>query len=338
MIKFPKSEYYLIKIFYKAPFPMFTWPFLITVINFISSYKVILGLEHVARIEYIRFYLGNTFFSILALLFIVIIYEQNVANINKWIKENDIFGGKDDVINKLNTIHNYFFGRFQFLMAGTGVIARRTIAYFLIPKIAILGNIVIDTIAIFLILSFFLTSIGIIFCLYIAGSNGVKVKYPFEIRERYRDLASLAVRNTLIVGIYLALFGSAVVVWAYQYEQYILGAIVDALIIIGIFIVFVIGIAGIQQGIAMSKQNMLSKIKLEMEKLTPIYASLMESKNNASLSKLYEVILILEGLSRRCKDVEEINEWMFDIGSVIKIVLMSITTLIISALRLILKI
>lgn len=223
-------------------------------------------------------------------------------------------------------------------MVGTGVIVRRTVTYFFIPKIAILGNIVIDTIAIFLILSFFLTSIGVTFCLYITGSNGVKLKYPFEIREAYRDLASLVVRNTLIVGIFLALFGSAVVVWAYQYEQYILGAIVDALIIIDIFIIFVMGIAGIQRGITMSKLNMLSKIRLEMEKLTPIYASLMESMNNASLSKLYVVILILEGLSKRCKDVEEINEWMFDIGSVIKIVFMSIATLIISALRVILKI
>lgn len=195
MTKFPQSEYYLIKILRKVPFPRLTWSCLIAVINLIASYKIILGLEHVARFEFIRFYLGNTFFSILALLLIVILYEHSIETINKWIKEKDILGEKEEIIEKLNASHNYFFGRFQFLVIGIGIIVRYALAKIIFQETPILGRDVIDTIAMFLILSFFFTCMGVIYCLYNAGLNGVKVKYPFEIREAYKDFASLTVKK-----------------------------------------------------------------------------------------------------------------------------------------------
>lgn len=332
MTKFPQSEYYLIKILRKVPFPMLTWSCLIAVINFIASYKIILGLEHVARFEFIRFYLGNTFFSILALLLIVILYEQSIKTINEWIKEKDILGKKEKIIDKLNASHNYFFGRFQFLLIGIGIIVRYLLAKIICQETPILGRDVIDTIAMFLILSFFFTCMGVIYCLYNAGLNGVKVKYPFEIREAYKDFVSLSVNTALKVGIYMGAYSAAIVVWAYQTEQYILGAIIDALIITGIFIVFFVGTAGIQKGIARSKQDMLYKIKLEMDKFQQVYAHLMDSMKSASLNKLYEVIMILESFSKRCKNIEEVNEWIFDVRSLTKIILMSIATFIISLL------
>jgi len=225
MAKFPASEYYLVRIFRKLPFPFFTWPFLLTIINLIANYKVILGFERVAGIEYIRFYVGNTIFSIIALLLIVIIYEKNVTGINKWIRENDILGEKSDVITELNKIHKYLFGWYQFLVVVAFVVIRRVLAYFLlqesmIPEVGVrisIATFVFDVIVVFLVLSLFLTSIGVILCLYITGSNGVKATYSFEIRNAYKDLVSLAVVNVVVIGMYLALYGSAVVVWAYQY-------------------------------------------------------------------------------------------------------------------------
>lgn len=133
-------------------------------------------------------------------------------------------------------------------------------------------------------------------------------------------------------------YSAGVVVWAYQTEQYTLGAIIDAVIITGIFIVFFVGTAGIRGGISMSKQNMLSEIELEMEKFQQVYANLMDSMKSASLNKLYEVIMILESFSKRYKNIEEVNEWIFDVGSLIKIILMSIATFIISVLIAMLKI
>jgi len=178
----------------------------------------------------------------------------------------------------------------------------------------------------------------VISCLYITGSNGVKVKYPFDIRNAYRRLASLAVKNTVIVSVYWALYSSAIAVWAYQSKQYILGVIYGVMIITSIFIILVIGITGIRQGIAMSKQAMLSTIKIEMDTIQPIYTSLIDSKNATSLRKLYNMFLIQEVLLKRGKNIEEINEWMFDMGSVIKVVLTSIFSLIIPAVRVILNI
>jgi len=172
MAKFPESEYYLIKIFRKIPVPFFTWPLLILFVFLIASYKVILGFERVDVFEYIRFYIGNAFFSIFAILLIVIIYEKNIREINKWVEENEILVKKSDVINKLNKIHRNLFGWYQFLTAVAGVIVRRVIAYFSLPQqVSILGNTVIDIITIFLIFSLLLTFLGVILCLYTIGSG-----------------------------------------------------------------------------------------------------------------------------------------------------------------------
>lgn len=245
------------------------------------------------------------------------------------------------MINKLNKIHRSIFGWHQFLLAIVGVIGRRVIAYFSLPQqqqVVTLGDTVIDTILMFLIFSLLLTFLGIILCLYTTGSNGIKAKYPFEVKNAYKYLASLATRNVAIIGLYLALYDSAVVVWAYQYKQYTSGAIVVILIIISILIAFVIEIAGIQRGIAKSKWAMLSKIKLEMDKVQPLHDSLIDSVNKDLTSKLFEINMILEKLSNRAKDIEEINEWMIGVESAIKIALTLISTILIPAVRIILKI
>ena len=102
--------------------------------------------------------------------------------------------------------------------------------------------------------------------------------------------------------------------------------------------IFIIEITGIRNGLAMSKQNMLSEIKFEMEKIEPLYDSLMNSIKIDSYSKLYGVILTRENLSRKYKDIEDINEWMFNPESMTKIALTSIATIIIPLARIIFSI
>jgi len=102
--------------------------------------------------------------------------------------------------------------------------------------------------------------------------------------------------------------------------------LIDLLIILSIILIFIIEITGIRNGLAMSKQNMLSEIKFEMEKIEPLYDSLMNSIKIDSYSKLYGVILTRENLSRKYKDIEDINEWMFNPESMTKIALTSIAT------------
>jgi len=46
--------------------------------------------------------------------------------------------------------------------------------------------------------------------------------------------------------------------------------LIDLLIILSIILIFIIEITGIRNGLAMSKQNMLSEIKFEMEKIEPL--------------------------------------------------------------------
>lgn len=292
------------------------WSSLIIIIYIIASYRVILGIEHVYIIEIARFYIGNAFFSIFAIGLSVKMYEQSVTTINKWIEENDILNSKEDVINNLNKIHNFFFGRYPFVIIGSivGIITRKTISFLFLQKET--GNIIIDTITMFLVISLLLISIGVIYCLYAVGSNGIKVKYPYEISNAYRGLASVANKGTIIVSIYLAIFGSAIVVWAYQYSTKIWIYIINILFLIGIFIVFYRINAGIRHGIAKSKQAILFETKHEIRKILPMYSSLMDSEDIASQSKfsltmLCEATLILESLSRKCSDIEGMNEWMF---------------------------
>lgn len=83
---------------------------------------------------------------------------------------------------------------------------------------------------------------------------------------------------------------------------------------------------------------MLSEIKFEMEKIEPLYDSLMNSIKIDSYSKLYGVILTRENLSRKYKDIEDINEWMFNPESMTKIALTSIATIIIPLARIIFSI
>jgi hypothetical protein len=114
--------------------------------------------------------------------------------------------------------------------------------------------------------------------------------------------------------------------------------LIDLLIILSIILIFIIEITGIRNGLAMSKQNMLSEIKFEMEKIEPLYDSLMNSIKIDSYSKLYGVILTRENLSRKYKDIEDINEWMFNPESMTKIALTSIATIIIPLARIIFSI
>ncbi|MCE8424149.1 MAG: hypothetical protein J5U17_00045 [Candidatus Methanoperedens sp.] len=341
MVKYPEPEYYFVKIFHKIPIPFFTWPALILFFYLIASNNIILGFGHKIDFEYIRFYLGNTFFSIIAIVFIVIIYEKNIREINKWVEENDISVQKSDVVNKLNTIHKYFFGWNQFLITVSGVLVRKGIIYFLkLQNDYTLGKVIIDTITIFLIISLLLTALGVILCVYTTGSNGIKAKYPFEVQNAYKDLVSLSRRNAVMIGIYLALYCSSVFGWAYQHEQIVLGVIIDVLILISIFIAFIIEIAGIKNGIAESKKIMLSEIKREMGKVQPLYTSLIDSMNKdlPIPNKFNEIDLILENLSNKGKSIGEINEWMIDVESVIKIGSTLIATIIIPVAGIIPKI
>lgn len=75
-----------------------------------------------------------------------------------------------------------------------------------------------------------------------------------------------------------------------------------------------------------------------MEKIEPLYDSLMNSIKIDSYSKLYGVILTHENLSRKYKDIEDINEWMFNPESMTKIALTSIATIIIPLARIIFSI
>jgi len=338
MTKFPESEYYLYKIFRKMPSPMLTWPILIVVINILSSYKIFLGEEYVNTAEFMQYYIGNTLFSILAFWLIVLIYKHNMTSINNWLNKNEILGGRSEAVNKLNLMHNYLFGKLQFLLIGAAIVIRRLILYFSGFEMLPNGIIIIDSIVAFLILSLIITSVGVIICLYVTGSNGIKVNYPFEIRNAYKDIASAVVTNTLMVGIFSAIYCSAVVFWAYQSERYMLGLIANIFFAISIILIFIVGIMGIQQGIAKSKQSILSKIKRELEKFQPSYVDLVDSMDDVSLSKHLTIISIVEGISNKYKEVEGTNEWMFDIGSVIKVALMSMMSFIISTFRIIFKI
>jgi len=311
MTQFPESEYFLIKILRKFIFIR------LFIIIYVIASIIISRIEHPSSIEIIRFYLGNFIFSIFAMWLSVKLYEQNTTTVNKWFERNDFLNSKDEVINKLNRIHNFFFGRCQFvIIASVIVVILRRIVISLLFLQKETGNIVIDTIAIFLIVSLLFTSIGVIYCLYNVSLNGIKVKYLYEISNEYRGLASVANKAIIIVGLYLAFFGSAIVVWAYQYNTKEWSYIINILFLIGIFIVFYSVSAGIRHGIAMSKQAILSEIKHEIGEVLPIYYSLIEFKNRASqsersLSRLFKVTLILEFLSKSGKDIEGMNEWMF---------------------------
>jgi hypothetical protein len=331
MVKYPEPEYYFIKLFHKIPIPFFSLSALILFIYLIANINIILGSRQV-NFEFIRFYLGNPFFSIVAIIFIVMIYEKNIREINKWIEENDFLVQKSDVVNKLNTIHKYFFGWNQFLIVVFGVVVRKVIIISLqLQDEYTLGKVVIDTITLFLIFSLLLTALGVILCLYTTGSNGIKAKYPFEVKNAYKYLVSLSRWNAIMIGLYFALYCSSVFGWAYLHEQIALGVILDVLILTSIFIVFFIEIAGIQDGIAESKRTMLSEIKLKMEKVQPLYNSLIDSMNKdlPIPNKFNEIDLILENLSNKGKSVGEINEWMIDVESLIKIGSTLIATIII---------
>lgn len=264
MKKFPESEYFLIKVFRKVPFARIAFMIILFYIAIYIAAKYILGIEHPSSIEILRFYLGNSLFSIGAMWCSVKVYEQSVNTIDEWINENDILVSKNDIINKLNRVHNFFYGRYQVVIVGsiTGVIIRRLVIYFWNMQDST-GNIIIDTITIFLILLLLLVSIDALYCVYAVGLNGIKVKYPFEISNAYRGLASVARTNTIIVSLYLAFYGYAVVFWAYQYNTKVWSYLINILFLVGIIIVFYIVNSGIRHGIAMSKQAILSEIKYD---------------------------------------------------------------------------
>ena len=332
MDNFPKSKYYLVRIFYKVPHPFLIWPLMLTVIYLVGDYLTYSSFEK----ESVLLLISNTFFSISALFLTVIIYERNIVAIQDWFnKYETVNTDNGGAIGKLNEIHEKLFSQALLVFPVLVVLIRRLIANKLINtkstteeilinnglatneivnneilKQNILGGIVNDTITQFLIASLILSSIGIIICIYVTSSFGVETKCLFEIKIAYEGLYVNIVKNTAMIGIELGVFCSAVIIWAHVYSYEDLGTLCNILIIGSIPLIFLIGVVGIRNGINSSKNNMVLKLSSEMEKY-----DILECGRSQSLANKDLMASVYDSISKKVKDTMKINPWMLDVKS-----------------------
>ncbi len=141
MDNFPKSEYYLVKIFRKVRCPFLVWPLFIIIIFVIGDYLTYPNFKK----DSVLLLIGNAFFSISALFLTVIIYEQNTTAIYKWLnKYKLVCANNDGAIDKLNEIHEYLFNRALLLVPVLVVLIRRLIANKLIINEPITNELIIN--------------------------------------------------------------------------------------------------------------------------------------------------------------------------------------------------
>ncbi|MGV8126406.1 MAG: hypothetical protein ACP5PV_04240 [Methanothrix sp.] len=315
----------------KIPFPEVTLTLIILAVNIISAYPIFLRVETVPMLDYARFYLGNTIFSILSLLFMMRIYKRTIPVVDKWYQDINIKNQDDHFTRKIGLIKTIFFAKYQFFIVIIIIITRIAIAPIFIRETTILGDVIIDTICIFFMSSFMVTSIGCILYLYFFASQGIILKHQFEIRPAYKTLESTVVFNTLIVGIFLMFYCLMVAIWAYYYQYFNVGLLVDGLIMIVVLSIFILGLAGIRRGIAGTKANMIENIKRDLDIVDSRYHSI--KLDEVSFHDLAPVISSMEGLSNKCRDINDTNEWIFDIGSAAKVLIVSVLPAIISLLN-----
>lgn len=316
------SNFYFVDLLHKVPFPILFWSCLIIAINFFSSYRVFLGIEPVSTMDYLRFYIGNTICSILSVILIILSYNKSILAVNCWVAKNRFINEGINSERELRLSQNIFFKHPLFIVIII-VLARIALAQIFISNTVVLGDIIIDTICIFSISSLVVTLICINFYLYTVASIGIKVEYFFEIRSKYKELEPIITFNTIIVGIYLIIFCFLVAIWSYQYKLYTIGIIINFLIIMTIFAIFILGLVGIHHGIANTKANMADKAKSYLDKFTSRCTPLFES-NEISFHELSPAIITLNYFINTYKCIEDINEWIFDIGSIAKIFFLSI--------------
>jgi hypothetical protein len=212
-------------------------------------------------------------------------------NVRNWANENSFINENIKLENELSLSNNIFF-RYQLPIVIFIVVLRLALAHIIIHDTIILGNIIIDTISIFLITSFVITSIGSILYLYKLASKGIKIEYSFDIRTRYKKLEDILTFNTIIISVYLIIFGILVIIWSHQTKQYTIGIIVDILIIITIFFVFILGLVGIRYGISNTKAYMEGKAKNNLDRFASKAAPLLESRE-ASFHEMAQAIATL---------------------------------------------
>ncbi|VVB71734.1 Uncharacterised protein [uncultured archaeon] len=296
--------------------PSYYWLPVILIIYFISGIEILSDPKE----STLFFLMGNIFFSILAVIFNIDFYERNIPETNRWISKNNIIdygkttGNKSNISNRLNKIEKCFFNGYQYIPALLVVASRRYISEVWLRPKDTAGIIIIDSITTFLVTLLIISYIGIILYMHMAASNGVKAKYSFEISNSYSSLISLSIENTIKTGLFMALFGSAVIIWALFLRDFNLGMIVNVIIAIPVLFIFIIGTRGIQQGISKSRQYALSELSREMNEISFNYASAAEKNDERSLDIQLKLNTILEILSKRGKDIEELRVRIFEMG------------------------
>jgi hypothetical protein len=304
IIESKSSQFYLVSVFYRMPYPFLSWPVLILVVNiFLYFYQKIL--------------VGNIFFSIIALLLTIAIYENNGLFMDNFMYNYRFFKTDDRLRKKLKRMNRLFFGKIQFF-AITLVIAVRSLIsmYFFIFEEGYFFNDVITT---FLILSLIFTFIGITLSLYHMSSHGVCAKYSFELYYIYIDVYYQVIFNTVLIGAILTIFGFAVLLWGYMIDQIELGTLVTGPIFSLIILNFLIGIFGIRNGISRSKKFMLFTLSEEITNIENKYNYLTLKDTNESLDIRSQLNTLLSSLISRGKEIEQTREWFFDFWSFISI-------------------
>lgn len=299
------NQYYLVRFFYRLPYPFLAWPILILITNLFLYYfqKVIVG---------------NIFLSIISLLFIILIYEKNdLFMVN--FKENNCLEQNTDLRNKINKLNRIFFGKIQFIAVLLAIAMRGLVQIYLFPDIFIDEYLLNDTITMFLILSLIFTFIGITLNLYTVTSIGVYAKYPFEIYCAYIDSYYQIIINTIFMGAILTVFGLGVLLWGSAVDQLELGSLITIPILLLIILNFFIGILGIRNGISKSKKLLLLDLLKEINIIKNQYNNLASKSTIESLSIQSQLNTLLSSLMSRGKEIEQIKEWFFDFWSFLSI-------------------